>query len=84
MAWVGVMDKGREAIPGILRLLMMDPLEAILSSLPEEYKGVAKHYINAKIEFLRAIDEFVKARISQLEARLKEIEGVKRERVKVE
>ena len=78
------MDRGRGELPALLRLLTMDPLEALLSSLPEEYRGVVRHYINAKIEVLKAIDEFIRARISQLEARLKEVEGVKRERVKVE
>ncbi len=57
--------------------------EFLIETLPEEYKGVADHYINAKIEFLRSIEEIVKVNIKRLEDRREKL-TTKKEKVNVE
>ncbi len=57
--------------------------EFLIDFLPEEYKGVADHYINAKIEFLKSIEEIVKVNIERLEGRREEL-ATKKEKVDVE
>jgi len=72
-------------IPILLPRTLIESLdEILLDALPAEYKGVAKHYINAKIELLRAVEELINTRIKKLEEKLKKFEEVKKEKVKVE
>ena len=57
--------------------------EIMLELLPEEYKGAADHYINAKIEILKSIQEIINKRIEKLENKKKELK-IKKEKVDVE
>lgn len=57
--------------------------EFLIEFIPEEYKGAADHYINAKIELLKSIEEIVKADIERLEGRREKL-ATKKEKVDVE
>ncbi len=57
--------------------------EFILRILPDEYDDVVKHYINAKIELLKAFREVLNARIKELEE-LKSRREIKKEKVDLE
>ena len=66
------------------RLIHID--ELFLKLLPEEYSGVAEHYINSKIEFLKSLDELIKVQIKRLEEVKNELkEGkIRKEKVEIE
>jgi len=55
----------------------------LIKYAPERYKEALNHYVNAKIELLKAVDKLIKIRIEELEA-LKEVKVVKKEKVEVE
>ncbi len=57
--------------------------EYLIESLPEEYKNVIDHYINAKIEFLKSIEELIKLNIKRLEEKREKL-TVKKEKVDIE
>ncbi len=58
--------------------------EFILRFTPSKYRGVAKHYIKAKIEMLKALREIIDMRIKDLESLITEEKEVKKEKVKLE
>ncbi|PCN50538.1 hypothetical protein B6U99_03865 [Candidatus Geothermarchaeota archaeon ex4572_27] len=87
MRRVSVMRRELELIlaPLLIPRAVLDAIdEAVLRSLPEEYRKAAEHYLAARIEILRAASELINARIKRLEERLKEYREVKKEEVKVE
>ena len=64
-------------------LLSLD--EVLIKVLPKDYEDVAKHYINSKIEFLKAVDEFIHLQIKRLEDTKKNlVEKPKKEKLEVE
>lgn len=84
------MDERREK--KLSRLPLLTPItlisrldEIILEALPDQYRSAAEHYINAKVEMLKAVSELIDLRIKEL----KEIEdswksNVKKEKVELE
>ncbi|HIE36560.1 TPA: hypothetical protein EYP83_00200 [Candidatus Geothermarchaeota archaeon] len=59
--------------------------EILIKFLPKEYNRVVEHYINSKIELLKAVDEFIDLQIKRLEEVKRSLkEEPKREKLEVE
>ena len=77
----------------IVDLTILNPLtlltkldEIIIGSLPDRYRGAAEHYLNAKLEMLKAIGELINIRIEEIKElrdNLREKE-IKKEKVDIE
>ena len=64
--------------------LVSDFEDKLLRLAPKKYKPVFRHFIRARIEFLKGIEELIRVRREELEKRLEESGGPRKEKVEIE